>query len=306
MKKFYDKILLLVALLALVVGGVYYILNASYSVEVVEPSPSGDSYRATEFDPSIEFEGNWPRPEPQSSTWIYDVFTPPKIYIDPNTGLFSIEPIDPDSDEEVPFGIYLTKLERDLYRFQFEGYVETDADNPSASIIYVFDTEESRQISARKGNVYEDSGFEILDFTIRRQTDDTGGISRVATVVLRDLREDEEITIRQGEIIFEDSLTIGFASNQHPEFSAEVQNIGDSFENPSGRFTIENISLENQTVTVEKVIAGEEAEPERRILSLRSGSLPDTEPSEDPSSTEDSTSSPSTTDSDGTFFDDLF
>ncbi|TVP75020.1 MAG: hypothetical protein EA353_14700 [Puniceicoccaceae bacterium] len=275
MKKFYDKLIFILALIIVAGSGAFYLMNAGEGAPTASFAPSGEDYAEIEFSPSTEFEGDWPRPRAQSTTWIYDVFTPPKIYIDPETGLFSSEPIDPSADEVVPFGVYLARMEQDLYRFQFQGFVEVDLTDPSTSIIYIFDTEARRQISARKGRAYPESGFEIRDFTVVRQDDASGAITRLATVVLYDKDEEMEVTMRQGEVIYTDSITIELASREHPDFRVEVERAGDTFENPSGKFTVKNINLENQTVTVEKAATEDDGEPERRILSLRQDFEPD-------------------------------
>ena len=81
MKKIYDKLVLLIAVLALAAGGALYFMKmgdlpsaGSVSAVITTENP----YEVVPAPQASEGEVSWPSPEPQSTKWVYDVFTPPK------------------------------------------------------------------------------------------------------------------------------------------------------------------------------------------------------------------------------------
>jgi hypothetical protein len=269
MKAIYDKVLLLLAALLAAAGGAYYFMNPAGAGETTAMvQASGGEFEAIDLSVETQRAVQWTDPAEQSTGWVFDVFTPPKIFIDPETNAFIRIPPRAPADAE-PFGIYLAKIERELYRFQFQGYAEVDPSDPSTSIIYIFDTVNNRQINARAGREYADDGFAIRSFTIER-IEDEGIITREAVVTLFDKAMDREIEMRQNEVIYTGETRFHFASREHPDFSFVATQVGETFESPAGSFRITNINIANESVTVEKS-ATEAFEPQIQILTPRSG-----------------------------------
>lgn len=267
MKAIYDKVLLLLAALLAAAGGAYYFMNpAGAGVTTGVVQASGGEFEAIDLSVEAQRAVQWTDPAEQSTGWVFDVFTPPKIFIDPETNAFIRIPPRAPADSE-PFGIYLAKIERELYRFQFQGYAEVDPSDPSTSIIYIFDTVNNRQINARAGREYPEAGFAIRSFTIERIEED-GIITREAVVTLFDKAMDREIEMRQNEIIYTGETRFHFASREHPDFSFVATQAGETFESPAGLFRITNITIANESVTVEKS-ATEAFESQIQVLTPR-------------------------------------
>ncbi|HBR92751.1 MAG TPA: hypothetical protein DEA90_01125, partial [Opitutae bacterium] len=121
MNKIYDKLILAVAALILAGGVALYLKQAGVSSQAatVNVQTADNPYQLVPVQASESTDANWPEAgaQPAGPKWIYDVFTPPKIYVDLNTGEFSADPpvkVAPP----VPFGIYLADLERKPYRIQ--------------------------------------------------------------------------------------------------------------------------------------------------------------------------------------------
>ena len=124
----YDKLFLAGAIVLFLSGVGYYILQAGSSKEAVGTSFSASTIQS--YEPLVVLEEDssevkWTVPKSQSSGWIYEVFSPPKIYINPETGEFSASGYQP-SEPQLPFEIILEEIKRIPYRLQLEGFIEED------------------------------------------------------------------------------------------------------------------------------------------------------------------------------------
>ena len=97
MNKIYDKLLLVTALLILA-GGVFLYLQKSGAVPSlnapINVQTADNAYIPETVSSQTPSDVNWPEAPEQSTGWRYDVFTPPKIFIDEN-GQFSEEGWEP-------------------------------------------------------------------------------------------------------------------------------------------------------------------------------------------------------------------
>lgn len=264
MNKIYDKLLLAIALLALVGSLAFYFMNAA-----AEPAKPGGGIELAEhpYQPiavktAANSNVNWPEPEEQSTGWVYDVFTPPKIYLDEN-GRFVNEGW--KIFEEVPFGVYLAALERKLFRIQLEGYIEEDTSDSSKSLLLLYDEELKRSVRARVGDLRERSEFKVLDFKIDRLRDENGNPYKEVYATILDQRSGESVILKNDERLYEKGVTIKFRSKQDPEVDVVVDSVGTEFETTQGRYLVEEINLEEMVVTVKK-LATEDREAEVQRL----------------------------------------
>ncbi|NBB79418.1 MAG: hypothetical protein GVY36_08235 [Verrucomicrobia bacterium] len=301
MNKIYDKLLLVIALLILA-GGVFLYLNASDNAEAVaapaNPEPAQNPYEPEPLPESNEADGNWPMANEQSSGWLYDVFTPPQIFIDAD-GQFSIVPITPPPPP-VPFGVYLAEIRRNLYRLQLEGYIEESATDASKTLLLFVDEEDQRQVRARPGDVVSEHGFEVRGFTVERVQTEDGGIQKVATATIYDQRRDELLDLNHGEQRYDPGITVILRSEQDPSVEIELTDTPSDFQTPSGSYTLEEINLEDSFVTVKKH-ATEDRESETKKLFLTSTEPEDTvQPTPEIENSEDDNGDPTSA------FDSLF
>lgn len=91
MNKIYDKLILAVAVLLLAGGVFLYLQKSGATPSLTAPlniQLADNPYLPQEMPATTFTEARWPESEPQSTGWRYDVFTPPKIFIDEN-GQFS-------------------------------------------------------------------------------------------------------------------------------------------------------------------------------------------------------------------------
>jgi hypothetical protein len=195
-----DKILFIIGLGVL--GGSYYQFGridpeaqAGATVRITTPR----EYEVRTFAaPKIE-QVRWAdaRPQPAGPLWIYDLFTPPLIFLDPSTGTLSPEPprltLDPQVAARVEFPFVLVDITRDLYRIQLSGFFG-EAPDYRVSL----EDREAGILIGRPGTVFERSDVELRSFNVERRTIDQGGtpiVEEVATAVIFDRRTQEEIAL---------------------------------------------------------------------------------------------------------------
>lgn len=271
--KFYDKILFLIGILMLLAGAFYY-LNRSEAIPQSLPArltapPSGDSYSAIRVP---DFGGEtveWLEPEHQSfgPLWVYDVFTPPKIYFNEETNEFLPEPPRPPVGPP-PFGLQLVEIKQELYRLQFDGYMDAPSGKPEDAILLFDDVEAGRLTRGSVGTKNEEGNFTVVAFEVRREEKD-GLLRRVPMVTILDERLGREVVLTEAERLTLKDEIITILQGTEPDFPLfEVPAEGGTITIGESIFTVSNISFDNQSVTVEKTDP-ELEEPETRILEAR-------------------------------------
>lgn len=271
MNKIYDKLLLAVAVLALLASVGFYVVKSgalpSAALEISQPSDH--PYLAIPVPTSTEVTATWPEAEETSKQpplELYDVFTPPAIWVD-NDGTFIFKPPYDNTLPPPPFGIYLAKIERDPYRLQIEGYIEEDLKDASKSLVLLFDEEKQKQVRARIGKEKATSEFTLVGFTIERVRDGDGNISKIVVATLLDQRSGKEVILKHGERLYNDSTTIILRSKEDASVEIEITEVPQSFETTAGKYVLEEINLEESSVTVKK-LANEELELESETEQL--------------------------------------
>lgn len=268
MNKHYDKLILLVAACALIAGGVLYINQTS--PQKGQGKPLGDGSYSSVAVPAMEIsEVDWVKPDKQPSEFKYDVFTPFEIYIDPETGEFTQDrPPDPDDGPVFVWDAILTGFTREPYRIQLEGYID---EGEGKVLFLLYDVELKQKVRARNGEesaAAAASEFKVIAAKVKRVVDEDGGVMRIATATILDERTGEQKTLVHRELLFEDDVTITVGSDTDSSFETEITEVGDSFTTVHGTYTLQEINLEDSTITLEKA-ATEDFEAETRTLTLQ-------------------------------------
>ena len=287
MNKIYDKLLLAVAVLALLASVGFYVLKSGElpTAALQLGQPSDNPYQSIPVPVSSSVTATWPDAEEtsqQPADELYDVFTPPKIWVNADGSFGFKSPIDKTLPKP-PFGIYLAKIERDPYRIQIEGYIEEDLKDASKSLVLLFDEEQQQQVRARIGQVIAEAEFTLQDFTIERVRDSDGNISKDVNVTLLDQRSGEEVTLKHGERLYNDSTTIILRSNEDASVEIVLDQAPQSFETAAGKYQLQEINLEESSVTVKKLANQElELDSETEQLFLTTSNEPETLTAADP------------------------
>ena len=112
MNKIYDKLLLALAVLILLAGIGFYLMKSSAmpSAQLQFGQPEDFPYDVIPVRQPPEIVATWPEVTEQAPGELYDVFTPPKIYID-DDGTFKFKPpYSDDVEAKQPIGVYLADL----------------------------------------------------------------------------------------------------------------------------------------------------------------------------------------------------
>ena len=287
MNKIYDKLLLAVAVLALLASVGFYVLKSGElpTSALQLGQPSDNPYQSIPVPVSSSVTATWPDAEEtsqQPADELYDVFTPPKIWVNAD-GTFGFKsPIDKTLPKP-PFGIYLAEIKRDPYRIQIEGYIEEDLEDASKSLVLLFDEEQQQQVRARVGQAKDAAEFTLLDFTIERVRDADGNISKNVNVTLLDQRSGEEVILTHGERLYNDSTTIILRSDQDASVEIVLDEAPQAFETPTGKYLLQEINLEASSVTVKKLANQElELDSQTEQLYLTTSNEPEIPTTADP------------------------
>ena len=273
MNKIYDKLLLAVALLALLASVGFYVSQsgATSTARSQVGQPADNPYQAIPVPVSSGQTAIWPdaiKTSKQPPLELYDVFTPPQIWVD-NDGTFIFKSPISVAESKPPFGLYLAKFERDPYRIQMEGYIEEDLSDASKSLVLLYDEELQTQVRARIGQEQAKSEFKLVDFSIERVKDNDGNVSKVVTASLLDQRTGKVVVLKHGERLYNDTTTVVLRSQEDSAIEVVLEESSMAFETSLGSYVLEEINLDNKTVTVTRL--GNEAlktDPEMQVLSI--------------------------------------
>ena len=270
MNRSYDKILLVVGLLALVASTLFYFLSGSpQAAESVPPvEPVGAPYAPLPASGMTLVDAVWPEAGEQSTGWIYDVFTPPKIYINLETGEWVSEGWKPPPPPE-PFGLYLAELDQARYRIQLLGYIEEDFKDASKSLLLMVDLESDKNLRVRVGESVEASDFEVIDFSIERVFGDDGSITKRAIASIMDTRSGETLELTHGQTRFTEGVAILLRSEEDPALEWRPEAVGASLQNERGSYSLAAIDFEAATLTIKKTFPDSEREAETQTLALQ-------------------------------------
>ena len=280
MNKIYDKLLLAVAVFALLASVGFYVLKSGELPTAALPlgQPSNHPYQVISVPTSSAVTATWPQAaetSQQPADELYDVFTPPKIWVNADGSFGFKSPIDKTLPKP-PFGIYLAKIEREPYRLQIEGYIEEDLNDASKSLVLLFDEEQQQQVRSRVGQTKAKSEFTLSDFTIERVKDQDGNISKNVVVTLLDQRSGEEVILTHGERLYNEGTTIILRSNEDASVEIVLDEAAQAFETPAGKYLLQEINLEASSVTVKKLADQElELDSETEQLYLTTSSEPE-------------------------------
>jgi hypothetical protein len=198
----YDKIVLGLCLMLFLVSGALSFRGFGRLDQIAarQPRPAGEPLpfepRPAQV-PSIA-TSVWPDPPAQSrgKEWIYDVFSPPVIYYNRETGEFTVTP--PSHARSVAtaasaaFELELVEVRQEPYRIQLIGYAGADG-----AYLATFDLlEVGGSAVARPGATVPRGEFTLLSFEVVKVTttsaDSMPVVENVAVAVIRDQRTGRE------------------------------------------------------------------------------------------------------------------
>lgn len=211
---------------------------------------------------------NPPAAQPRGRDWIYDTFTPPEIFYNPVSQLFTVKPPAGAADEagEEPFGLELVGVEPEPFRLQLIGYVGGEGNWRGTFQNLV------------SGEVFlAAAGRRVPDLALSIKSLEVVAVSvvvpesmttqqRVATAVVHDDRTGRDITLTHRERRFTGGLTALLAPAG--ESAAREVRQGETFKVGAASYRVEKIQLAPPAVDVTKE-SSSLAQPDRRTLAPR-------------------------------------
>jgi hypothetical protein len=293
MKKYYDKILLLLGLAVLAIGvGIYYYKGGSAKSSVAPLPPmklTGSAFEVIPPPVIVDKTADWEAPPDQGDDrnetgWTYSVFTPPKIWWQPGEGWTALPPSGPG--KTIPFGIELVTATKDLYRVQVVGIVGAGDAN---DFIQFTDQEPDYSYGFRlhKGEENAIAQVKVLDMSVDRVEKEHGLIEKVAKVTILDERTNQTVTLVQGEPYSptNNEYYILHISAPFPDQEWKVIAVGDQSPKlpPNNSFfVVTALDFDKPSVTVEKHSINRKGKEivTKRELTLVDESAPAPEPAQ--------------------------
>lgn len=270
-----DTIYLAIGGFAILGAGVWAFVQQS-DITALREAPSapssGAAYEPAAIAVSSPASETW-EPAPAQSAgekWIYDVFTPPKIYYNTETKQFTVvPPVSTPTGTTTPevvvpqtFGLQLVKVEQPLFRLQLVGYVG-EGDQARGNFLNV---QTGAVVFGTSGKKLPDLNLEIVRFTAqRRVVEQPGGTTLVfteATALVRDTKTGVETTLNTKARTPEGPIQATFKLDDGTErtvTSGATLTIGDH------RYKIGEITLSPPTAVVSKE-GGQLPAPETQTL----------------------------------------
>lgn len=286
MKNAYDKILFVLALLVLSGSACYYFNTdksnkqaSAKAKSVLASGPQGEAWQEIKV-PEIKFDSKvWEAAKAQSEDkmWLYQLFTPPKIWID-NEGKFVVQPPNSEKKLEQTFGYKFSGLKHEPYPVKYKGFFVIDEKGSPVYHVQLSDESNGRLM---KGKVNEEitvfdsksqanvkTGITIKNFEIKSVRDEKSSmVSKVYTVVLHDNALGRDITIASDKPTYIDESKALVLSSDGNDGDWEIKAVGDSRKTENSVYTVKELDMDNGVVVVEKVSVKGDLPPQKMMLS---------------------------------------
>jgi hypothetical protein len=271
-----DTVFLAIGGLALVGAGVWALLQQS-RIDGFRGAPnvptSGTVYQPTSIKVSSPATERWEDARSQSAgeKWIYDVFTPPKIYYNTQSKQFTVVPPERPTGPSGPvvpkppvgFGLDLVKVEQSLFRLQLVGYVG-EGEQARGNFLNVAT---GAVVFGTTGKKLPDLNLEIVKFSAeRRRVVVPGGTTQVfiePVAVVRDTQTGAEYTLDTKSRL-PDGPPVATFRQQADGVERSVKG-GESLSIGDTVFTVGALTIAPPSAVVTRKV-GAQAEPETRTL----------------------------------------
>lgn len=263
MKELNEKLILSIAGALLVIGlGFYYLFPSEKKVEAKVPSIIKE-YKAIDIPEAKAVNADWPEAKEQAKGEMFDLFTPPEIFINGRGEFVFRPPYFVTSND--PFGVHLAEIKMNPYRFQLEGFVEEDRYDQTKTIILVHSVEDGRSLRLSPGDHAAEYGFKILDWRVERNFDEEENTEVIAWLKLEDDLTNRIINLRHDEDLYEDKIEVVFEVDNSNE-SYVLSGANTSFFVEGIEYRLDAIDYEKRTVLVTKIIP--DNDPVTELLSI--------------------------------------
>ena len=263
MKELNEKVILLISIILLAIGIGFNFLYPSQTVVDAKPPSAVKKYNSVEIAEALAVNADWPEAREQAKGEMFDLFTPPEIFI--KNGEFLFRPpyaVVPQG----PFGIQFLNANKDLYRFQLEGYIEDNQSSQNKTTILVHSVEDGKILRLSPDAYNTDYRFKILDWYIDRNFGENENNEVIAWLKIKDYLTDRIINLRHDKNFYEDKIQAAFKVDGTNEIFL-LTAIDTSFFVGDVEFRLDDVDFKNNSATVTKLIP--DAEPITELLTIR-------------------------------------
>lgn len=204
-----DKILLAICAVAFIAMSARSFLRLNKLEEIASRNPVAGivakPYESERIQMPTISKVSWPDAPAQSRgrDWVYDLFTPPVIYYNPQTKQFTVTPPVVNAPvvatDDTPFEVDLVKVRQEPYRIQLVGYVGSE-DSYIGTFLIV---DGGETINGRPGRAFDEQEFSLKSLDVRKVTTNSSNsmpvVETVAVAVIVDGRTGREETLTNHE-----------------------------------------------------------------------------------------------------------
>lgn len=255
----YDKLLFALAGLAAGAGVVWVLRERpvvqQFRAEPVAPCMVGSTYMPAPVSAPAAPKAAWTKPAVASTEgdWVSDLFTPPDVSFDPQTGTLvaarSVAPWEAMADE--PLSLQLLSVKPEAYRLQLAGYFGHAGDYLGAFV----SSQTAETLLARSGHRFVSLGVTLKNFHVRTvllAENEAGPVYEAAALaVLHDEQTGAEVVLDSRRPLFTDNLLAVLRLPGEAGAARELRE-GDSITTRDAVYRIERIQLEPAEVVVSR------------------------------------------------------
>lgn len=272
MNKHYDKICFVLALLVLAASAAFYFLNSpniskfeKKAKAALQSGPQGEKWVDKDAKFTISQSMAWENPPAQSedANWLFELFTPPKIWVD-KSGKFITEAPITVAEEKTAFEIKFASVTSAVYGIKLTGYIGS-AENP---IFQFQNADNNMEFTGKKGVPISikdptdisgkrriDLGFKVLDFKKFTTKNADNTITIGMTVVFEDKRLSKPVEISTGKpTLLPAERRIEIVSAKDPNQKWLIKNKGEKIEYNNSVYTVKDLSFDDAFVVVEQTL----------------------------------------------------
>lgn len=195
----------------------------------------------------------WGQPTPQGGpNWIFDIFTPPVIYYNEDSGTFTVTPPFRNAlPVKESFELELREISKVPFRFQLVSY----AGAPGNYILTLENLDSHKDVFCVPNETLAAFGIRVLDFVEERKVavstreGTTEAFDFVGEVTVEDQRTGEQYSLLHNKITYLKNPLAHFAAFGGLDI---VLSTGESWDSGHGRYTVRGIDSTTQSATVEK------------------------------------------------------
>lgn len=291
----YDKLLFALAVLAAGADVVWVLRQRSvvqrFRAEPIVPRMVGSAYVPAPPSAPVAPKAAWMKPAVAATKgdWVCDLFTPPDVLFDTQTGSFvavrpEAAPVNPAAGTSLSLQLLAVKPE--AYRLQLAGYFGHADDYLGAFV----SSQTAATLLARAGHRFAALGLTLKNFDVRTvllAENEAGPVYEAAALaVLHDEQTGAEVVLDSRRPLFTDNLLAVFRLPGEAGAARELRE-GDSFAIADAVYRVERIRLEPAEVVLSRNAPSLPA-PELSVLrpsaQASAGPRPPAQPDQAPSS----------------------